>query len=245
MHKVRIWEENEKIIGVVFFETYPVDVFFNVHPDYEVIKSDMLAYAEQHLTHAYTYRFLRIFTGECDLTLQELAKSRQYQRRPDLDRPMTFLEIPDSFKKIQLPEGFILKSMAEENNLAQMHRIMWRCFEGDGEPPEEGIAERERMQSGPHYRKDLSIYIQALSGDFASFCGIWYDEKNRFGYIEPMATDPIYRRRGLGKSVVLEGIRRCSALGATIVYVWSDLPFYKALGFRKCHVHQCWEKPLA
>jgi len=31
--------------------------------------------------------------------------------------------------------------------------------------------------------------------------------------------------------VVLEGIRRCGALGATCAYVGSDQPFYLSLGF--------------
>jgi predicted N-acetyltransferase YhbS len=95
------------------------------------------------------------------------------------------------------------------------------------------------MQSGPHYRRELAVVVQAANGDFASFCGMWYDRLNRFAYIEPVATDPAYRGKGIGKTAVMEGIRRCGELGATIVYVWSDLPFYSAMGFRKSHSHLC------
>jgi len=49
---------------------------------------------------------------------------------------------------------------------------------------------------------------------------------------------------GLGKAAVLEGIRRCGALGATVAFVGSDLPFYQALGFMKVFDSCCWVKTL-
>jgi predicted N-acetyltransferase YhbS len=41
---------------------------------------------------------------------------------------------------------------------------------------------------------------------------------------------------------VLEGIRRCGLLGATIAYVGSDQPFYQSFGFRKVFDSECWVK---
>jgi hypothetical protein len=47
---------------------------------------------------------------------------------------------------------------------------------------------------------------------------------------------------GLGKAAVLEGIRRCSDLGATVAYVGNDLPIYRAIGFQKVYISECWLK---
>lgn len=44
-------------------------------------------------------------------------------------------------------------------------------------------------------------------------------------YVEPVATDPDYRRMDLGKAAVLEGIRRCGELGAEVAYVGSVKDF--------------------
>ena len=52
------------------------------------------------------------------------------------------------------------------------------------------------MQSGPHFRKDLTIVVEAPNGEFVSYCGMWYDAVNRFGYVEPVATDPDYADEG-------------------------------------------------
>ena len=51
---------------------------------------------------------------------------------------------------------------------------------------------------------------------------------------------PLYRRLGLGKAAVLEGIRRCGALGATEAFVGNDLPIYRSVGFEKIYVTECW-----
>ena len=78
--------------------------------------------------------------------------------------------------------------------------------------------------------------------NFVSFCGTWYEPVNKFAYVEPMATDPDYRRLGLGRAAVWGGIRRCAVLGATVAYVGSDLDFYKAIGFTKIFDSRCWIK---
>jgi ribosomal protein S18 acetylase RimI-like enzyme len=71
---------------------------------------------------------------------------------------------------------------------------------------------------------------------------MWFQPDHHYAYVEPVATDPDYRRMGLGKAAVLEGIRRCGALGATVTYVGNELPIYQAIGFRKVYVSECWVK---
>lgn len=85
----------------------------------------------------------------------------------------------------------------------------------------------------------------APNGEFAAFCGMFYEPMRRFAYVEPVATVPQYRRMGLGKAAVLEGIRRCKELGATVAYVGSDQLFYQSIGFRKVFNSECWVKYLA
>jgi predicted N-acetyltransferase YhbS len=71
---------------------------------------------------------------------------------------------------------------------------------------------------------------------------MWHDEHNRIAYIEPVATDPDYRRIGLGRAAALEGMRRRSALGADLAFVGSDQPFYTAIGFARVFTANCWVK---
>lgn len=239
-----IWEESGEIIGVVHYESTLGEVFFQRHPEHKDLITAMLDYAEVSLGGVTRegLRFVDLYINDFDTEFKRLVRSRSYQRNPDHDRPLSQFAIPDPFPKISLPDGFKLKSLQEDNDLRKIHRVLWRGFNHPGEPPPEGIEWRRKMQSGPNFRKDLNIVIESPGGDFVSYSGTWYEGTNRYAYVEPVATDPDYRRMGLGKAAVLEGIRRCGELGANVAYVGSDLPFYKAFGFKEVYNSQCWRK---
>ena len=98
------------------------------------------------------------------------------------------------------------------------------------------------MQSAPNYRKDLNIVVVTPGGSFVSYCGMWYEPVHSIAYVEPVATDPDYRRMGLARAAVLEGIRRCGELGARVAYVGSKQPLYLSLGFRPEYDSCVWER---
>jgi predicted N-acetyltransferase YhbS len=204
----------------------------------------MLTYAERHLagTTDEGKRYLKAYVPDFDAPFEQVVRSRGYEKEPESHRPMCQFVIPDPFPPIHLPKGYRLKSLADDNNLNKVDRVLWRGFNHPGEPPADGIEDRKKMQSGPHFRKDLAIVVEAPNGVFAAFAGLWFEHVNRFAYVEPVATDPDYRRLGLGTAAVLEGIRRCGALGATVAYVGNDLLFYLAMGFRTVYTLNCWLK---
>jgi predicted N-acetyltransferase YhbS len=242
--QIGIWEEGGAVVAIALYESRLGEAFFQVHPAYEHLKPEMLAYAEANLagTTREGQRYLHAFVNDFDVAFEQVVQERGYALNPRGHRPTAQLVIPEPFPAISLPEGFRLKSLAEENDLVKVHRVLWRGFNHPGEPPADGIQNRKRMQSGPHFRQDLTIVVEAPRGDFVAFSGLWYEPINRFGYVEPVATDPDYRRMGLGKAAVLEGIRRCGAEGATVAYVGSDQPFYLALGFKVLFKLRCWRK---
>ena len=98
------------------------------------------------------------------------------------------------------------------------------------------------MQSAPNFRKDLNIVVEAPDGSFVSYCGIWYEPVHACAYVEPVATDPDYRRMGLGRAAVLEGVRRRSATGAGVACVGSAEPLYLSLGLRQVYNRSVWQR---
>jgi GNAT superfamily N-acetyltransferase len=244
LDKIRIWEDSGEIVAVVHYESRLGEVFFEAHPGYTHLKPVMLEYAEKYLYGETESgeRYIRAFVNDFDLELETLVKSLSYEKVEQYTRPVSQLVIPQPFPRIDLPEGFNIKSLADDNNLMKIHRVLWRGFGHAGEPPVDGIEDRKKMQSTPNFRKDLTIVVEAPTGDFASFCGTWYESVNEIAYVEPVATDPDFRRMGLGRAAVLEGIRRCGALGATVAFVGSDQDFYKAIGFTKSFDSNCWIK---
>jgi predicted N-acetyltransferase YhbS len=247
LERIGLWEDDGQLVAVAHYESRLGEAFFQFHPAYRHLRQAMLEYAEQNVSGGPQRdgrRALRAYINELDEDFQSLARARGYQREPESDRPLFQVAIPHLVPAIRLPAGFHLTSLADECDWARVHRVLWRGFNHDGEPPaaEGELESRRKMFDTPTARRDLKIVVTSPAGDFVSFCGMFYVPAHQYAYVEPVATDPAYRRRGLGQAAVLEGLRRCGALGAAVAYVGSDQEFYRALGFTKVFTNECWVK---
>lgn len=243
--KIGVWGESGKIVAIAHYEWHLGEAFFQFQPAYRHLRTEMLEYAEANLTGISKKdgrKYLCAYVNDSDAEFLSLVKERGYKRDTDVGRPMTKFNIPDPFPQIILPVGFRLTSLAEDCDWAKVHRVLWRGFDhGDDVPMnEEEFESRRMMFDTPKARRDLKIAVAAPDGNFVAFCGMFYEPAGRFAYVEPVATDPDYRRMGLGKAAVLEGIRRCAELGADTAYVGNELPIYTSIGFKKIYTSECW-----
>jgi len=245
LDKIGIWQDAGEIVGVVHHEHHMGEVYFEQSPGYSYLRKGMLEYAQEHLCRdADGGRLVQVFIDGTDDEFKAIAEDMGFQKDENRQEEMSQLRITESFPSIDVPEGFRLTSLKDDNDLNKIHRVLHRGFDHPGEPPEEGIAGRRKMQSAPNFRKDLTVVVEASDGRFVSFCGMWYESTNRVAYVEPVATDPDYRRKGLGSAAVLEGVRRCGELGATVAFVGSGQAFYRSMGFRKAYTQFLWNKRL-
>lgn len=241
LHSIGLWEANGEIVAVVHPEHRTGTVYFEFDPEYE-LRLELLDYAEENLARASDgKRVLRIYVHDSDAELQRAALERGYEK-DGAHEDMSRFEISCPVSVPSVPPGFRISSLAEDDDYEKMHRLLWRGFNHEGEPPPGARAEREFMQSAPNFRKDLNVVIAADDGGFVSYCGMWYEPTNRFGYVEPVATDPDFRRQGLAEAAVLEAIRRCGEEGATVAYVGTAMPFYLSFGFRPMHRISVWRR---
>jgi len=245
LSKIGIVEEDGEIIGVVHFEHQEGQIYIQVHPEKEDIKENLLDYAEQTFRGKSTKDgrpYLAFFVNQHDHGLQALLKNRGYEKLQEFTEGHSRMVLDHPIPEVRLPEGFRLQSLAEENDFSKINQVLWRGFDHEGPAPEEDVPNRKDMQAAPNFRKELNIVAVAPEGHFVSYSGIWYVEDNQVAYVEPVATDPDYRRMGFGKAAVLECLRRVRALGARVAWVGSDQEFYKAIGFRKMFDVYVWVK---
>jgi len=101
------------------------------------------------------------------------------------------------------------------------------------------------IQNAPLYRRDLDMVAITPEGAVAAFCTIWFDDVTRTAYFEPVGTAPAYQRRGLGKAVMCEGLRRLKRMGATLAFVGSYSPpahaLYASVGFTEYDLLEPWQ----
>ena len=245
--KIGIAEDGSVILGVVHFEHAEWQVYFQVRPGSEYIKPNLFDYAEENFQgiSESTDRLIRaVYINDFDTPLEEIAKDRGYEIWVDNGEETSRLILDKPVPEVMLPIGFTLQSLSDELDLAKINRVLWRGFNHPGPAPEEEIQDRWESMQAPNFRKDLTIVVVAPDGNYVSYCGMWILPENRVAYVEPVATDPDYRRMGLGRAAVSESVRRAARLGAEVAWVGSGLEFYQALGFENMFTTYPWIKYL-
>jgi predicted N-acetyltransferase YhbS len=233
--RIGVAEAQGEIVGVVHFEGNAAEVFIQVHPAHPQLRFELFAYAEetnfQGISKS-TGRLIRaVYVNDFDKELEQLVGERGYEKWEDFSQEKASMALQAPLPRISLPEGFSLQSLADENDLHKINRVLWRGFDHPGPPPEEEIEGRAFAQQAPNFRKDLTIVVVAPDGNYVSYGGMWHIKEIKVAYVEPVATDPDYRRMGLGKAAVLESVRRAAAEGAQVAWVGSGQEFYSAIGF--------------
>ena len=245
----RVWEtEGGEVAGVVTLEHPTLDhpgygeVFLQRHPDHLDLLEEMLEYAEQNLVNPSSNQVF-IYAYEDDVMLRSTLETRGYQGDEtveDWDSEFRIVDMPE----ITLPDSFEFRSMAQDNDIENRREVFGRAFNHPDPQDWPSAFSYQELQRAPDYQKDLDLYILAPNGKHVAFCLVWYDARNRLASLEPVGTHPDYQRLGLGRAVVLEGIRRVATLGAERVQVGSGQRFYQALGFRRIHRSFRWTKQL-
>ncbi len=245
---VALWETDEgKIVGATCIE-HPDpshqgfgEIFLQRHPGHVDLLGEMVAFGEERYVHPDLHR-VYVWVYDDDSDLVEVLRARGYECR---DEPVSHhLEyVLGDLPELELPVGFRLLSMAEENDIEKRREIFGRGF--NHEDPKEwpsAFAYRE-LQKAPDYRKEHDLFVVAPDGTYASCCIVWHDPVNRIGHLEPLGTHPDYRRMGLATQIQFEGMRRLKALGAMCMPVTGGFePFYRAAGFEERRTEHAWIK---
>lgn len=235
-NRIGIWESHGEIVALATFELTFGEVFICVDRDYYYLMDEVIGYAKEKLSDKGALRIIindqdREFKNAAERNGFKPTNDKQYVAKLDLAFDLNY----------SLPEGFHMVSMADNWDFYQYNRIMWRGFNHDGEPDQsqEDIEWRKTMLSSPHLTPELTVAVVDPDGNYVAHCGLWHRIGNAYAYVEPVATDPSYRKMGLAKSAIYEAVTRAKKFGAREAYVVSSQQFYYNIGF-KPHSTETW-----
>lgn len=241
---IRLWHDNGKLIGYAILGEGP-SFDCQVLPEYEWsgIETEALMWAEARIN-----RLRKLDEKQWDENLvsgsrQDDAKriafleqhgfqccgdSAEVNMLRSLDEP-----IPES----QLPHGYQVREVLETGeitNRASIQREVWHPWTV-GNVSDDDYA---RFMQLPGYYRDLDIVSIAPNGVIAAYVNGWIDPLNKIGDFGPVGALQDYRRQGLTRAALLEGLRRMKAYGMTRVCIstsMSNVPaiqLYESIGFK-------------
>ncbi|MDW7655750.1 MAG: GNAT family N-acetyltransferase [Bacillota bacterium] len=244
LSKIGFWEDNGVLVAAATYDCVLGKAYLLTLNDYAYLKEEMLLYAQEALAKDGKFSVL-VLDG--DLNMQDIAVRHGYYATQDREGDAVFPINPDTIN-YTLPAGFSITSLRESYDLYKYGQVLWKGFnhEANNEGPfvfkDEELPEWELRFKRPHVNLDLKIAVVAPNGDFVSYCGMWQDDRSQSALVEPVATDPAYRKMGLGRAAVLEAILRCGRLGARRAIVGSSQQFYYSIGFQPYATSSFWER---
>jgi predicted N-acetyltransferase YhbS len=230
------------VVGVVHPESRDDEVYVQAAAGDREVREVLVDWLDDHLGRERDGRLVHgVFADDDDEGLRLVLGERGY-RPTDRGERQAWRSLVDPLPDRPVPPGYRLASLADDNDLERLDRVLWRGFDHPGASPGWQANGRDRAQATPNYRLDRNVVVVAPSGEFVAFAGIWVVPENRVAYVEPVATDPDHRRLGLGGAAVTEALRRARDAGAREAWVGSDLAFYRTLGFTVQARSTLWER---
>lgn len=217
-----LWESDGQLVAFLMPDGGRGEAHLCVHPELRTLELEkqMLNVAEERLAAVKPdgSRKLHVWAPESDHLRQGLLIEHgyhkgdwhEYQWRRDLDVPILGSPAPSGYTIRPLGDGLELLERCYASGLGFHEGDIRIAVENRNDP-----TWYRNIQTAPLYRRDLDLVAIAPDGAIAAFCTIWFDDVTRSAYFEPVATVPAHRRRGLGKALVTEGLRRLQRMGAT------------------------------
>lgn len=241
LRQTHLWFDGPNLVAFAWPEEDQVEII--IHPDYPALHETALAWAGEHYRVVDESGAVEFYASAFSRDRHRLAALAAQGFGPtDMGRVVYGQRIDSRGEPPVLPSGYTLRHVAGESESEARAAVQRAAFES-----EFMTADRHRrVQSMPTYRPELDIVIVAPDGQLAAFALVWLDEVNRLGVFEPLGVAVAHQRRGLGRALMGEGLRRLASFGATYACVATGIAhdparrLYEATGFAALDYSHLW-----
>ena len=247
LDKFKLWEEDGQVVCAVRpMSPWPGEAVIDNRCTTEEILKDIIRYAEEHLSIKQGNQnniFLVVLDNKEELN--RLLHEEGYIRQ-SIDTGTLQYNLKNEIRPITLESGFRIHPLSEVFDFDQLSKICWQGFHYEGDIPKiDDEVKLSIKHAWLNYNRDICSVVLDQNGDYASFCGFWYDESTQTAYLEPMVTQEQYRNLGLGKAVVYHSLETLQKHGCKKAFVDPDeeaYHYYVKIGFESFDYARFYQK---
>jgi hypothetical protein len=218
-HRVRMWLSSRGVEAAAMF-TSTDEVWLEIRPDSEDLLPQMVARIENaRLRSAESGKPVALSLRAFEKDTGRIAALEQLgYARGEPDHVWFRLDLSQPLPEFPAPAGFRTRDCigVDPALRAAIHREAWSDLSQIGiENARSGFHEDTYLglKSAPVYDPSLDILVEAEDGTFVANTICWADAGSGIGIFEPVGALSAYRRRGLARFAMLEGLRRLKARG--------------------------------
>lgn len=199
-----------------------------VHPQLKGnsrIEEQMLAWAAHHVrTYATEELELSILIDMDDMSSIALFEQHGFRQRALLGVLME-RDLQEPIPEVHVSSDVTIRHVAHGDEYVERVNVHRDAFA----PSSFTLQAYQRLRAVPGYIPELDLVGVVPDGSFSSFCLCWFDSLSQRGLFEPVGTRPQWQRRGYGRAVLHEGLRRLRAYGAKTAVVGTAIDHIEAI----------------
>jgi hypothetical protein len=245
--KLKMWKENGQVVCVArSMSPWLGEAVIDNRCSTEKTLYDIIRYVEDNLSikqENQNYIFMVVLNQEADF--DQLLLKEGYEKL-SLDTGTLRYNLQKEIYQVTLENGFSIHPLSEVFDFDQLSKLIWLGFHYEGDIPK--INDEVKLSikhAWLNYNRDICSVVLDKNGDYASFCGFWYDETTQTAYLEPMVTLEKYRNIGLGKAAVFNSLKILQKYGCKKAFVDPDdepYHYYVKIGFERFECAQFYQK---
>jgi ribosomal protein S18 acetylase RimI-like enzyme len=238
-----LWREGQQLAGFAILEHPDDSLTLQVRPEARDVEPAMLAWAETHFRGARAE--LEVICADDDPWRMTLLTDRGYTDRGPAEN-MRAYDPAAPRDPGALPPGYTLSDLATFTDATAYCQLERVAFNNDYID----LNWFRGKTAAPGYDPRLHVIVLSPAGAPVAVAHGWADAATGTAEIDPVATHPDHRRRGLAQAAILEAFRRLAARGVGVAWIGSGPEpnpsnlLYESLGPLRTWRYRRWAKAL-
>lgn len=243
---IRLWnDENGQLVAWAALQVPFWTVDYAVHPEFGGLHPHILKWADEQAQKimdtpsGHPAWFVTVLASQTERIrdLEQAGFASQANVGDDSwTQVLMEYTFPNHAAGLPLPEGFIIRPLNGFDEVQAYVDLHQAVFQSKNMT----VEWRQRTLQRPEYIPELDLVAVAPDGQLAAFCICWLAKDMNgqvSGQIEPLGVHADFRKLGLARAILVEGLKRLSAKGAQKIHVQTDnyrnaaFHLYESAGF--------------